>query len=350
MAVIDSDAHVLETPATWEYLKGDEAKYKPMIVSQSFGDEVLANDGINLQKNYWMIGPRTFGKDRNVGNEMTRQIREMEDIPGRLRHMDELGIDIQVLYPTLYLRPITTDKDADLALIRSYNRWVADICSQSDGRLRWVVMPPIQSPERIREELLFGKENGACGVFMRGLEGDRAVGDPYFYPLYESAQEFDLAICFHSGNGSIRHHDMFETDTTFTKFKLATVGACHTIIEKRLPKMFPDLRWGFVEISAQWVPYVLCDLEDRFRRNGWDWYKNPLKENNIFVACENTDDLPYILGHSGEDNLVIGTDYGHHDPSSEVLAVHKLRDDPRVDPSICNKILELNAAKLYGLR
>mgnify|MGYP001276571851 CR=1 FL=1 len=47
---------------------------------------------------------------------------------------------------------------------------------------------------------------------------------------------------------------------------------------------------------------------------------------------------------------VIGTDYGHHDPSSEVLAVQKFRDDLRVDPSICNKILESIAAALYGLK
>ena len=167
MAVIDSDVNVLESPAKWEYLRGDEVKYKPMIVSQSFGDLVNANDGVNVQENYRMIGPRTCGKDRNVGNGMTRQIREMED---------------------------------------------------------------------------------------------------------------------------------------------------------------------------------------RFRRNGWDWDEGPLRENNIFVACENSDDLPYIPGLSGEDNLVVGTDYEHHDPSSEVLAVHKVRDDPRVDPSISNKIFESNAAARYGLK
>lgn len=349
MAVIDSDAHVLETPATWDFLAEEDKKYTPMIVSQTFGQDVKANDGVNTQKNYWLVGNRPMGKDRNVGTEMTRQIREMEDIPGRLAHMDELGIDLQVMYPTLYLRPVTTDVEADFALIKAYNRWVASLWAQGEGRLRWVAIPPVQTMERVRDEMVFAKENGACGIFMRGLEGDRALGDPYFYPLYEVAEELDLPVCVHSGNGSIRHHDMFEADTTFTKFKLATVGAFHTLIEKRVPQKFPNVRWGFVEISAQWVPYVLCDLEDRFRRNGWDWFKEPLKENNIYVACENTDDLPYVIEHAGEDNLVIGTDYGHHDPSSEVLAVHKLRDDNRISPAVCEKILETNAAAFYGL-
>ena len=30
----------------------------------------------------------------------------------------------------------------------------------------------------------------------------------------------------------------------------------------------------------------------------------------MFVTCENTDDLPYIVQETGEDGLVIGTDYG----------------------------------------
>jgi len=349
MGAIDSDAHVLETPATWAYMQGDDRRYLPMIVSQTYGNEIAANDGKNIQRNYWLVGNRPMGKDRNVGTEMSRAIREMEDIPGRLAHMDELGIDIQVLYPTLWLRPVTADINAEYALVKSYNRWLADLSGQSRGRLRWIAIPPLLSPDKVRDEMVFAKENGACGIFLRGLECNRAVGDPMFEPLYALAGELDLPICMHSGNGSVTHHDFFETDTTFTKFKLAVVGAFHTLIEKKLPQRFPDVRWGFIEVSAQWVPYVLCDLEDRFRRNGWDWYENPLKENHMYVACENTDDLPYVLRYTGEDNLVIGTDYGHHDPSAEVMAVHLLNQDNRLGPGVAEKILQTNARALYGL-
>lgn len=349
MGAIDADAHVLETPATWEFLAEEDKKYTPMIVSQTYGEDVKANDRVNVQKNFWLVGNRPMSKDRNVGTEMSRAIREMEDIPGRLKHMDELGIDIQILYPTIYLRPVTNDINAELALTRAYNRWLADIWKKGGGRLRWVAIPPLYSPDKVRDEMIFAKENGACGIFLRGLECERGIGDPMFDPLYELANELELAICIHSGNGSITHHDFFESDTTFTKFKLAVVGAFHTLIEKKIPQRFPKVRWGFVEVSAQWVPYVLCDLEDRYRRNGWDWFENPLKDNNMFVACENTDDIPYVLKHAGEDNIVIGTDYGHHDPSSEVMAMHLLKQDDRIDPAVAAKILETNARNLYGL-
>ncbi len=52
------------------------------------------------------------------------------------------------------------------------------------------------------EEARFAKENGACGIFMRGLEGDKHISDPHFFPIYEEAGRLDLPICVHSATGS----------------------------------------------------------------------------------------------------------------------------------------------------
>jgi predicted TIM-barrel fold metal-dependent hydrolase len=56
-----------------------------------------------------------------------------------------------------------------------------------------------------------------------------------------------------------------------------------------------------------------------------------------------------VLKYSGEDQLVIGTDYGHNDTSSEILALRKLKEDGAVPPEVVNKILDDNARALYGL-
>jgi predicted TIM-barrel fold metal-dependent hydrolase len=116
-----------------------------------------------------------------------------------------------------------------------------------------------------------------------------------------------------------------------------------------LPQKFPKVRWGFVEVSAQWVPYVLNDLADRFRRQGKSFPENALSANNMWVACENTDDLPYVLGYTGDDHLMIGTDYGHHDPSSEINAVRLLRNDKRISAATVQRILDANPRRFYGL-
>jgi predicted TIM-barrel fold metal-dependent hydrolase len=46
---------------------------------------------------------------------------------------------------------------------------------------------------------------------------------------------------------------------------------------------------------------------------------------------------------------VIGTDYGHNDTSSEILALRKLREDGDVPPQVVKKILDDNAKALYSL-
>ena len=74
-----------------------------------------------------------------------------------------------------------------------------------------------------------------------------------------------------------------------------------------------------------------------------------LRKSKIWVTCQTDDDLPYVLKYSGDDRLVIGTDYGHNDTSSEILALRKLKEDGTVPTSVVNKILDDNARALYGL-
>ena len=59
---------------------------------------------------------------------------------------------------------------------------------------------------------------------MRGLEGDKHISDPHFFPIYEEAGRLDLPICVHSATGSFAVHDYFLNECGFNKFKLAVVG------------------------------------------------------------------------------------------------------------------------------
>ena len=59
--------------------------------------------------------------------------------------MDEMGIDIQVMYPTIFIQQITDKPEFEVPICKSYNRWMADIWRQSQGRLRWVCALPLLS-------------------------------------------------------------------------------------------------------------------------------------------------------------------------------------------------------------
>jgi predicted TIM-barrel fold metal-dependent hydrolase len=342
MAIIDADAHVLETERTWDYMLEAERSMRPRIVATP-GDTASGGES-------WLVDGTTIGKARNVGHETPKESREMDDIQARLKHMDELEVDVQVLYPTIFLRPFTRRPEVELAVTRSYNRWLVDIWKQAPERLRWVAVLPLLSMDKALAEARFAKENGACGIFMRGLEGDKRVSDSYFFPLYEEAGRLGLPVCVHSATGSFAVHEYFFDECGFNKFKLAVVGSFHSLIFNRVPEKFPNTKWGFIEVSSQWVPYAIHDFARRFERQGRVVDKSAvLRKNKIWVACQTDDDLPYVLKYSGDDMLVIGTDYGHNDTSSEILALRKLKEDGAVPPQVVNKILDDNARALYGL-
>jgi predicted TIM-barrel fold metal-dependent hydrolase len=264
--------------------------------------------------------------------------------------MHDLGIDVQVLYPSLFLRTLTPLPHVDAALCKSYNRWLADIWRAGQGRLRWVVIPPLHYVDKAIEELNFGKGNGACGVFIRGVEGEKLPTDPYFFPVYEEASRLGMPICVHASQGNLEMFDIFGRGASLAQFKFGPINLFASLITNRLPQKFPDLRWAFVEVSAEWLPYVMNHMEIGFRRQGKAWPdKELLKENHIYVACQTNDDLPYILEHVGDDNLVIGTDYGHNDTSSEINALRKLKADGKIPARSIDKILGDNSQALYGL-
>ncbi len=348
MATIDADAHVLESPRTWEFIDKEYRRHTPMVVVQQTGETSYGTSG-NVMKEYWVVDGRIHNKQMNVGLDTSIEAREMTDVRARLDHMRELEIDVQVIYPTLFLRPITSNAEIEYALCKAYNRWCADLCSPAPDNLRWAVAPPLLSLDRVRNELKYGKENGACAIFVRAVETERMASDPYFFPLYEMAAEFDMPVCLHSGIGSFAIHETFRNDPGFNRFKLPGVGTFHDLLWNGIPQRFPKVRWGFVELSAQWVPYALNDLTLRLRRRGQEVTERTVADSNIYVACQVTDDMGWVLDAAGEDNIVVGTDYGHSDTSTEILALRKLRQDGKVAPQVCDKIMDENAKRLYAL-
>ena len=340
MSTIDADAHVIENESTWDYMLESERGFRPLVVGPAGGEGAI---------DYWLIDGRILPRT-NVGRDLPRASREMSDVGARVRHMDELEVDLQVIYPTFFILPYTRRPEVDLALCRSYNRWMADIVWRAPDRFRWIVVPPLLCMDRIFEELKFGKENGACGIFVRGLEGERRLSDPYFFRLYEEAARLDMPVCVHSANGSSAVHDFFANESGFCKFKLAVVGAFHSLVFDGVPERFPKLRIGIIEVGAQWVPYAIHDLMRRGLRRGRPIERDVLKARRIFVACQTDDDLPYILAYAGEDNLVIGSDYGHSDTATEIEALRRVKEKGDVSPRVIDKILADNARALYGLR
>ena len=126
------------------------------------------------------------------------------------------------------------------------------------------------------------------------------------------------------------------------------MGAFHNLLYRGIPDRFPGLRWGFIELSSQWLPYAVHDLSRRLERRGMPMKQNPLRDNHVWVACQTDDDLPEVMRYVGDDNLVIGTDYGHADSATEIHALQTMKRENSAGPATM-KILDDNPRALYGL-
>ena len=356
MAVIDADTHVDENEETWQYMDEADRQFMPVTVVHQTSIPGQQAPGYNR---YWLIdGQLRVRRVRDdVRTGTVQATRELLDVPARLRHMDELGIDTQVLYPTLFLSQVSGKPEVEAALCKSYNRWIADKTAESHGRLRWVAVLPTMTMDKTIEEVRFAKEHGACGVMKKGVEcGGRLAGDAYFYPLYEEAGDLDLAICIHLGSGDPFMSDSSRAAAGMYSTVLPVVDACNNLVWNGIPGRFPKLRVGFIEAGAGWVPYVLSDLWARHERMTWaqnfDFKQDLFRECRFFVAYQTQEDLSYLLTHGTEDSLVIGTDYSHADMSAEITALAKMReraDKGEISAVAVKKMLEDNPAALYGL-
>jgi predicted TIM-barrel fold metal-dependent hydrolase len=199
-------------------------------------------------------------------------------------------------------------------------------------------------------ELRWAKANGACGVFRRGYDLEKEVSDPHFFPVYEEADALDIAMCVHTGHPLPGR----ELDRGFP-----VMGAFIALVRSGLQTKFKNLRFGFIEAGAAWIPYAFSQLEQlqraqrlHERARTFELGRDLFREDRLFVTVDPVDHIAQLLEFGTEDNLIVGTDYGHSDPSANLAALEEVQrwgDDGKISDVVARKILETNAKRFYGL-
>ncbi len=318
---VDVDAHIDESEATWEYLDDGARRFKPVTLDP--GAATVPGDA--RPHRLWLIDGtirlRRWRDDKRTGT--VRATRELLDVEARVRHMDELHVDVQVLYPTLFLHAFTAP------------------------------VLPLLNIDKAVEEVRWAKDHGACGVFKKGIEcGDGAASDPYFFPVYEEASRLDLPICIHNATGNV---ESATAEGSGLGGGMVAIAAFSALVEHGVPDLFPKLRVGFIETGASWIPYLYADLVAKKLRRTFlpiDFKEDLFRRYRFYVACQTNDDLPYILKYGTEDSLMIGTDYSHADQSAEMQAldvIEQRAEKGEIPASVARKILDDNPRRFYGL-
>ena len=106
-----------------------------------------------------------------------------------------------------------------------------------------------------------------------------------------------------------------------------------------------------MECAAQWVPWVIKDLQWQAAAEGRHLPDKLFEEYRLYVSCyASTDDIEYIARCAGDNVLMTGTDYGHTDMSAETDAIKRLAEGGHLRPELAKKILEDNPMRFYGLQ
>ena len=360
--VIDADGHIVEPPAAWQDLPDD---HRPRIHLDDAGYEhvVVGDTEILAAPLGTLARPGSTFDDPSTFLPLDAAQPGGSDPAARLDDMDGEGIDQAVLYPTIALYACAVaDPVAAGALARAYNEWLASYCSAAPRRLFGAALLPLQDPTTAVAELRRAAADlGFPAAFVRPNPcAGRSLCDRAYEPLWEAAEELGVPIGIHEGSSVIV--PTLGADRPFNPLILHAVShpfeqmlACAQLIGFGVLERHPALRFVFLEASGGWVPFWLERLDEQAESFGGFCPDMPLRPSEYFARqCsvsfevgERT--LPALAPFVGDDRIVWGSDYPHHDATFPG-AVEALRRTIAPCPTSTQaKVLGLNARRVYGL-
>ena len=165
--VFDADAHGSINPRMWEHLPEQYRARRPRPVAIHDGD------GLGNFNAGWLIEgslePHALGPGAQQANTPRNVLAEfgatterehcsigsmtLNDPQARLRDMDRMGLDAQMLFPSTLYAHMTADPGFEAALFRAYNRYLGAQCRQAPKRLKWSGLLPLRDQRQAFEAL-----------------------------------------------------------------------------------------------------------------------------------------------------------------------------------------------------
>ncbi len=368
---IDADGHVLEPAWLWEqYL---EARYRPRalrIRSDARGLEYLEIDGRPSERTH----SGALGLMGAMGDQGARpgpDRRYMEQIPfgagdpkQRLDLLDQEHLEKCVLYPTIGLlwECELDDPELTLAYQRAYNRWIADFCRDSGGRLVPIAQLNLLDPEAAATELERAVRDGCRGGFVCPFTHTKKPhGHSDHDALFAKACELDVPLAIHPTFEPIwavpvRFHGMKRESEFFYNVMLrqGVQQAFLSFFALGTLERFPALRLGVLESGCGWIGSFLDRMDavaETISSRGANLTLRPseLYRRQCFISGDPDETAaPHVIDHVGADTFVWATDYPHPDhPSNWVETLQRFVAPLGAETRA--KVLGDNVRRIYGL-
>ncbi len=364
---IDADGHVLEPPDLWEnYLEERYRQRALRIRVDNRGYEYLEIDGrISERSNDGSLGTLgAMGSDDMRPHPDRRYADNFPfgacDLGERLSLLDQENLDKALLYPTLGLlwECELTDPELSLAYVRAYNRWIADFCRDSGGRLVPIAQLTLLDPEGSAQELERAIKDGCRGGWVNSFNHNRVIhGDPKHDVLFAKCVELDVPLAMHPtliphapAEGIFDWPDRGRGWGEALWLRAVMQQAFISFFSLGTFERFPDLRLGVLEVGSGWVGSFL-DRMDAFttslkakRSSATEIFRR-----QCFISGDPDETAaPHVIDHVGADCFMWATDYPHPDhPHTWVDDLTRYADT--LQASTRAKVLGDNVRRIYKL-
>jgi uncharacterized protein len=377
---VDSDMHVMEPPDLFDrYL---DPKYRDRVTVRVGADGkpnrgpagLILIDGeptsdLDVQQyrkstkriSATSTQPPLSGSRIHDANRLDYAIERDYDAVAQCWGMDQEGIDLAVLYPTVGLGLLAKngiDPRLSLAICQAYNNWIHEFCSHSPDRLKFVAMLPMHDVHLACRELVrCVRELGAVGSFIRpNLINGHYWHSNYWDPLYTVHEELGVTWGFHEGVSAIYSHmlELYGENRFYRHVAAHWIEMQQALIAQVIGGVFefhPKLRVAFLEAQNSWVPGLLTRIEwdyPQFRDSHAPYLSLTPKEyfrRNCWAAVEGSEpEIEATAGLIGADRMCISSDYPHFDSNFPNVANNVLASCSR---DTAAKILG-GGASLYG--
>ncbi len=380
LQTIDVDQHLFESRTTWsEHI---EPAHRPDALSIS-DDEAgwpwLTWRGTRLTPIEVPIPERStlIGRDRLRrlrGEQAPASFEEL--VPAsyrcagaRLEALDHFGLDGAVLFPNyglLWEQRLASDRVAQRANARAYNRFVADVCGEDDGRLFGVAHVLLHDPAWAVEEIARVRAQGVRLAMIAPAPVDgKPLSHADFDPVWAAFSDHGVAPVFHVSefesplHPAWREGEQEDGEQLFDSIflSLAPAVALANLILHGVLERFPRLRIGVVELTASWVPSFLLHIDGASdfytQRHGEPYRKLADRPSEYFLRQVRVAALPYempnrLVPKVGDDTFMIGSDWPHAEGVADPTAAAVRAVAGLADPARAN-LVGANAAWLLGL-
>ncbi|GAA4683875.1 amidohydrolase family protein [Frondihabitans cladoniiphilus] len=302
--------------------------------------------------------PRGSGDDSLVLDEHGDNLERLEDLEdARLRHMDEQGVDVQIVSLAPPATGPLTPADA-VAFSRDVNDVAAGAVGRHPTRLRAFATLPMPSPADVAGELERAVGLGAVGAMVYGRTGERMLDDPAYEDLFAAAAALGTPIFIHPQIAPAPVRDAsYSGFDPMTNLALSTFGwgwhleaatAALRLIARGTFDRHPNLQlvlghWG--ELLLFWL-----DRADAVARvAGLDRTVSEYVRSNVFVTSSgmfNPALLRHVLEVTTVDRLMFSTDYPFQRPTAGDVQAFLGAFDADADR---DAFTHLTARKVFGI-